>query len=280
MGWRWIMHPAPIPDPQFVLLSFLPVDAREVSAARVPPFEPTPVVDGNTSAGDVSDSFEFTDAVVDPLEDPEYAELLCSRVRHVFIYQRSYTKFYCQVFSGDGDLRWEVSNPDRVQRCRRMRLQLSEVLAAAGASTPAPSASIRSAPPPLSMSRTTSLSMEPDAAAGGSAASTPGTETMEHVVVCPSIICGPRGASRGPLKLDHDGLPFALEMKDVPHGGPHSSKYVPCNAQSWAGMQLEWCGPYSTLDECILACQAYYETGGREGAEKITMRRDMLDLLL
>jgi hypothetical protein len=45
-------------------------------------------------------------------------------------------------------------------------------------------------------------------------------------------------------------------------------------------MQLEWCGPYSTLDECILACQAYYETGGREGAEKITMRRDMLDLLL
>ncbi len=69
-------------------------------------------------------------------------------------------------------------------------------------------------------------------------------------------------------------------MSEVVGGRVSGQRYVSCTAQSWNGMQLEWCGPYSSLDECIMACQAYFETGGREGAEKVAMRRDLLDLLL
>jgi hypothetical protein len=61
---------------------------------------------------------------------------------------------------------------------------------------------------------------------------------------------------------------------------PSSSHYDRCNESSWRDMQLEWYGPFSALDECVLACQAYFELGGREGAERVAMRRDLLDLLM
>ncbi len=200
-----------------------------------------------------------------------------------------------QVFEGDGDLRWEVGNPDRVTRCRRARLQLSEVLAAAGASISGLATPSVPKPPPT-MSRTTSVSAEgghssgaadapapPGTSEGGTGAtSDAGGSGGGAVLPCPSIINGPRNAARGPLKLNggHDTLPFQLEMTDVGRDGPPSGRYVPCTALSWLGLQLEWAGPFQSLDECVLACQAYFETGGREGAEKVAMRRDMLDLLL
>jgi hypothetical protein len=94
---------------------------------------------------------------------------------------------------------------------------------------------------------------------------------------CASIICGPRPRAAGDAKTS--GLMF--EMGSVVNGSAPSRKaYSPCHAQSWVGFQLEWCGPFATLDECVVACQAYYEMGGREGAEKVAMRRDLLDLLL
>lgn len=62
--------------------------------------------------------------------------------------------------------------------------------------------------------------------------------------------------------------------------GGHGGKYERCHELSWRDQQLEWYGPFTTLEECVVACQAYFELGGREGAEKVAMRRDLLDLLL
>ena len=73
---------------------------------------------------------------------------------------------------------------------------------------------------------------------------------------------------------------LSLDVGWVLSLGTASFTYVPCSATSWQGMMLEWCGPFSSLEECVVSCQSYYEMGGREGAEKVAMRRDLLDLLL
>lgn len=52
-----------------------------------------------------------------------------------------------------------------------------------------------------------------------------------------------------------------------------------CSETSWSGGWVEWYGPFSTLDECVYVCQAYFEAG-RDAAERLAVKRDLLESLM
>ena len=67
----------------------------EIMAARAA--QASDDLDTSRGTASLSESFESTDTTFGLVEESEFTELLCARVKHVFVYQRAYSKFYFQV---------------------------------------------------------------------------------------------------------------------------------------------------------------------------------------